>query len=76
MYPRVADYDMMGDQLHNCNPVRHGFVLISKHILACGWKKHINLFFAYSLSRFAGQQQWRCASKKTFTFVSQLKYSV
>ena len=23
-YPKVAFYDMLGEQLHNCNPVKYG----------------------------------------------------
>ena len=28
-YPKVASYDMLGEQLHYCNPVKHGCIILS-----------------------------------------------
>ena len=30
--PKVAFYDMLGEQLHNCNPVKYGHAICLSHI--------------------------------------------
>ena len=30
-YPRIASYDMMGEQLYNCNPVKYSYAICLPH---------------------------------------------
>ena len=33
-YPKVASYDMLGEQLHYSNPVKHGKTSFREHVFA------------------------------------------